>query len=255
MEIRAPAGMFRNRMMSCPLNLTGTRAIMAKRSRRTAGNIWNMRTQRRLLASDTNIPLQIERLNHRFKSHFRPIGDHPFPIQEAHTVLQTILAGKNVLLLGDAGIGKSGCVQALLDELDNEHIPYLAFSADQKVPQGTPEYYGEALGFRASPVLCLESQLASGQMGVLILDQLDSLRWATRSCEEALDVCGEMPRQVQALSCGGDRTVRVIWSAASLTTKTIWRCAGFAHRQPLNSLVSGSQSNCTHGTKNGWKLL
>ena len=28
--------------------------------------------QRRLLASDTNIPLQIERLNHRFKSHFYP---------------------------------------------------------------------------------------------------------------------------------------------------------------------------------------
>ena len=166
--------------------------------------------QRRLLASDTNIPLQIERLNHRFKSHFHPIGDHPFPIQEAHTVLQTILAGKNVLLLGDAGIGKSGCVQALLDELDNEHIPYLALSVDQKVPQGTPEYYGEALGFRASPVLCLESQLASGQMGVLILDQLDSLRWATRSCEEALGVCGEMLQQVQALSCGGDRTVRVI---------------------------------------------
>ena len=78
--------------------------------------------QRRLLASDTNIPLQIERLNHRFKSHFHPIGDHPFPIQEAHTVLQTILAGKNVLLLGGAGIGKSGCVQALLDELDNEHM-------------------------------------------------------------------------------------------------------------------------------------
>lgn len=166
--------------------------------------------QRRLLASDTNIPLQIERLNHRFKSHFHPIGDHPFPIQEAHTVLQTILAGKNVLLLGGAGIGKSGCVQALLDELDNEHIPYLALSVDQKVPQGTPEYYGEALGFRASPVLCLESQLASGQMGVLILDQLDSLRWATRSCEEALDVCGEMLRQVQALSCSGDRVVRVV---------------------------------------------
>ena len=125
-------------------------------------------------------------------------------------MLQTILAGKNVLLLGGAGIGKSGCVQALLDELDNEHIPYLALSADQKVPQGTPEYYGEALGFRASPVLCLESQLASGQMGVLILDQLDSLRWATRSCEEALDVCGEMLRQVQALSCSGDRVVRVV---------------------------------------------
>ena len=125
-------------------------------------------------------------------------------------MLQTILAGKNVLLLGGAGIGKSGCVQALLDELDNEHIPYLALSVDQKVPQGTPEYYGEALGFRASPVLCLESQLASGQMGVLILDQLDSLRWATRSCEEALDVCGEMLRQVQALSCSGDRVVRVV---------------------------------------------
>ena len=68
-------------------------------------------------------------------------------------MLQTILAGKNVLLLGDAGIGKSGCVQALLDELDNEHIPYLALSVDQKIPQGTPEYYGEDLGFRASPVL------------------------------------------------------------------------------------------------------
>lgn len=166
--------------------------------------------QRRLLAADTNIPLQIERLNHRFKAHFRPIGDHPFPIQEAHMALRAILTGKNVLLLGEAGIGKSGCVQALLAELDKRHIPYLALSVDQKVPQGTPEYYGEALGFKASPVLCLESQLASGQMGVLILDQLDSLRWATRSCEEALDVCGEMLRQVQALSYSGDRAVRVV---------------------------------------------
>ena len=86
------------------------------------------------LTENDNYGKTLERLNHRFKSHFRPIGDHPFPIQEAHTVLQTILAGKNVLLLGDAGIGKSGCVQALLDELDNEHIPYLALSVDQKIP-------------------------------------------------------------------------------------------------------------------------
>ena len=62
--------------------------------------------QRRLLAADTNIPLQIERLNHRFKAHFRPIGDHPFPIQEAHMALRAILTGKNVLLLGEAAVYK-----------------------------------------------------------------------------------------------------------------------------------------------------
>ena len=211
--------------------------------------------QRRLLASDTNIPLQIERLNHRFKSHFHPIGDHPFPIQEAHTVLQTILAGKNVLLLGGAGIGKSGCVQALLDELDNEHIPYLALSVDQKVPQGTPEYYGEALGFRASPVLCLESQLASGQMGVLILDQLDSLRWATRSCEEALDVCGEMLRQVQALSCSGDRVVRVVLVSRKFDYENDLALRRLCTLAIPSSPIPGNRSNCMHGTRNEWNFL
>ena len=93
-------------------------------------------------------------------------------------------------------------------------------------------------------------------MGVLILDQLDSLRWATRSCEEALGVCGEMLQQVQALSCGGDRTVRVILVSRKFDYENEFGAAQALHIwQPLNSLVSGSQSNCTHGTKNGWKLL
>ena len=192
--------------------------------------------QRRLLASDTNMPLQIERLNHRFRSRFHPIGNRIFPMQEAHRALQAVLEGSDVLLLGEAGVGKSGCVQALLDELDSAHIPYLALSVDQNVPRGTPEHYGEALGFRGSPVFCLESQLAGGQMGVLILDQLDSLRWATRSCEEALEVCGEMLQQVQALSRSGERTVRVVLVSRKFDYENDLAlrklCVPTAHEQP-----------------------
>jgi hypothetical protein len=93
-----------------------------------------------------------------------------------------------VLLHGKGGSGKSGVVFEFVQSLKARHIPYLALRADRDRPADSPHAYGEALGLPGAPSACLAA-LASGRTGVLILDQVDAIRWTAAHSAHAWDTC------------------------------------------------------------------
>jgi len=152
---------------------------------------------KRDLSNDGSIGPRINALNDEFKKSFRPIQNEAIPRAQTEKVFEHISSGYSVLLHGSAGSGKSGCIQELIVRLENEDIPYLAVKLDKRTPGISAEKYGkDVLDLPASPVYCL-SQLSAGGKAVLILDQLDALRWTARHSKTAIDVCWELINQAK----------------------------------------------------------
>ena len=110
-----------------------------------------------------------------------------YEIQESHLVI----------LHGKAGVGKSGCLQEVIDYLSDNGIIHLSVKLDKFIPSRSADQFGKELGFSQSPVYALAA-LAAGQPCVLILDQLDALRWTSVHSSTALEVCKELISQIVA---------------------------------------------------------
>lgn len=79
---------------------------------------------------------------------------------------------------------------------EGEDIPYIAIKLDRRIPHGNSEIWGQELGFSGSIVYALNT-ISKDKTAVLVLDQLDALRWTQANSSEALAVCMEMIRQVR----------------------------------------------------------
>lgn len=169
---------------------------------------------RRLGASDTELS-QIEVLNQHFRNGFLPIAGNLFQREETDSLLQHVQNGANVLLCGRAGAGKSGCIQDILQQLNEKGILYLGIRLDKHVPDGFADSYGKKLGLEQSPVYTLAG-LAAGKPCVLILDQLDSLRWTNRHSSAALDVCKEMILQASDLNRHENAHISIILASRTI---------------------------------------
>jgi hypothetical protein len=143
---------------------------------------------------------RINELNKEFEQSFVPIESGYIHRTGSDIIFSTVTEGKSVLLHGKAGTGKSGCVQALTKKLRETGIPYLALKLDKWTPENTCHKYGvDMLGLPGSPALCL-SRLAANGVGVLILDQLDAIRWTAQHTRTALEVCKELINQVNRIN-------------------------------------------------------
>lgn len=111
---------------------------------------------------------------------------------------------------GKAGSGKSGCILELLYQLKKDDIVHLALKLDRRTPDCTSEKYGESLGFPASPVFCLNA-VSKDREAVLVLDQLDAIRWTSNHSRTALEVCKEMIREVNNLNENRDKKIILIF--------------------------------------------
>lgn len=100
-----------------------------------------------------------------------------------------------VLLHGDAGKGKSGILYGITQKLKEQQVPFLPIRVDRYIPKDSAQHYGESLGLPDSPSLCIISQ-ALDRPSVLIIDQLDAIRWTSSHSSNAMEVCKEMMRQV-----------------------------------------------------------
>ncbi len=148
----------------------------------------------RSLQQDRRCLMHIQELNHIYKDRFQPINGVLFHRQETDRLLAQLEKGKSVILEGNVGSGKSGCIQELLERLTLSNIPYLALSLDRDKPERSPDQFGISLGLSDSPVAALH-RVSSGRICVLIFDQLDALRWTNYRTSTMLDVCKEMLRQ------------------------------------------------------------
>ena len=153
---------------------------------------------RKHLYGENNIT-KINSLNEIFLNSFHPINGKIIHRSETDKVLAEITNGNSVILHGKAGYGKSGCVYEIINKLMENGTLFLALNLAQEPPSTTSDKYGNELGLAQSPVYCLYN-IAAGKPCVLILDQLDALRWTSRHSGSALEVCKQLISEANNLN-------------------------------------------------------
>ena len=127
-------------------------------------------------------------------------------------IIRSIEDGHSVILHGMAGTGKSGCLEETILYLKQTGTLYLSVKLDKHVPRISADDYGQDLGLPESPVCCLAT-LAARKPCVLILDQLDALRWTSNHSSDALDVCKEFIQQAEAINRYSEGKISIVFAS------------------------------------------
>lgn len=151
------------------------------------------------ISRDERILPKIQALNKYQWGDFSPTNGTFIHRTATEQAIEALKAGHSIIIHGKAGSGKSGCVEEIVQNLKKEDILYLAIKLDKQTPTETADAFGKALGLLQSPVISLYA-FAAGKPCVLILDQLDSLRWTSGHSGPALDVCKEMIAQAERIN-------------------------------------------------------
>jgi hypothetical protein len=126
------------------------------------------------------------------------IGGTLLPRDEVPRLLEKVMAthGPRIHCVhGRAGLGKSSVLYGLICQLTEKDIPFLPLRFDTHPPRDNPRLYGERVGLPGSPVRCL-ADWAVGRRCVLILDQLDALRWTPQHEPSAVPVFRRLINEV-----------------------------------------------------------
>jgi hypothetical protein len=164
------------------------------------------------LAYDNRIAPAIEERQHEFVDWLQPklIRHDLIPRDETQRLRASLEHDCIAVVHGSAGTGKSGVLLELVKELTSTGIVCLPISLDQLHPENTTREFGAALGLPDSPALCLDAA-AGTRPSVLIIDQLDALRWTAAHSHNALAVCRTLAREVQTLRLRG-RQISLVFS-------------------------------------------
>lgn len=158
----------------------------------------------RRLAHDTRVLPAVQGLQARFAKSISDdlIAGKLICREETQKVLESIKESSVIALHGGHGQGKSGVLYELTEKFKENDIAYLPVRLDRQEPKNTPRQFGADLELPESPVLCLEA-MAGDRPAVLILDQLDAIRWTSRHSLGALEVCKALVREVRSFrTCG-----------------------------------------------------
>jgi hypothetical protein len=189
----------------------GTLAEFAQSSIRKSISALDIRTHLtqsglypRDLTHDERVAPAVERLGRAFEDSIRPIliSRELIPRDETQAILESLDKTRIVILHGASGLGKSSILYELTQKLKLLQRPYIAVRLDRQQPRNTAKQFGKELGLPASPVLCLAS-LIKQQGGVLIVDQLDALRWTSSHSPNSLSVCNSMIQEIQQIEAAG----------------------------------------------------
>jgi len=138
----------------------------------------------RLMDGDKRVIPQINAINQEYRASFKPLQEGLIHRSEFEKCVDAIKNEQALIISGNAGYGKSGCTEAILDYCEMETMPYIALKLDRKIPHKNCETWGRELGFPGSISYTLHS-LSKNKQGVIILDQLDALRWTQANSSEA----------------------------------------------------------------------
>ena len=171
----------------------------------TPHDIWNHLKSRgfsrRHWDKDHHVLTAVQEANQRYLTLLRDqaIGSTVLPRQETQVVqvrLKQSIGKAGVLVTGEAGVGKSGVMLQVVEELLNVATPLVAFRADRLEPTQLPDIVGEQIGLPGSPANVLAA-VAQGKYCVLVIDQLDALSLASGQNTEFFDCIDEIVRQAQ----------------------------------------------------------
>ncbi|HVT17764.1 MAG TPA: hypothetical protein VHQ90_16500 [Thermoanaerobaculia bacterium] len=203
------------------------------------------------LRGDSHVPAAIEKLRQSFEHSLDGLllGGKLLPRLETRELLGLLddPAGPRVVLLhGPAGIGKSDVELELTWTLAARGTPFLAVRLDSQRPAGSVSKYSrDVLELPAGePAYCLAA-LAGGRPAILLIDQLDALRWTSGHSAEALRVCKEIVQGALAVE-----SIRVVLACRTFDldsdpTLKAWereltgRSPGLAKRVEVKLLSAG----------------
>ncbi|MEM7556133.1 MAG: hypothetical protein AAF378_18935 [Cyanobacteria bacterium P01_A01_bin.84] len=174
----------------------------------TTHDIWDYllrerRYCRRQWGKDPNVLAAVDSVNNSYVSSLcnnRTVAGDIIPRDEAQAAFEQLIEQKqSTLLLGEAGVGKSGVMLQVVEKLKNKGFPIIAFRIDRLEPTILPDNIGQQLGLPASPAIVL-ANIAQNRDCVLIIDQLDAVSLASGRNPDFFDCIVEIIKQAQAHS-------------------------------------------------------
>lgn len=163
-------------------------------------DIANNGFDRRLAPEDHRVAPIIERMADSFVESIKPflISNKIIPRPETQEVLNALDDAGIVLIKAEAGMGKSAALLEIHNEIQSRGGVSIPIRLDRNKPESNADYFGKGLGFPYSPIYCL-AKFAPHQKCVVLLDQLDAVRWTASHSNNALDVFKELVKQVLRL--------------------------------------------------------
>jgi hypothetical protein len=165
------------------------------------------------LVGDTRVAEQVEKLRQHFRESLQPslIQSSLVPRPEAVAAFEYLAgptAGGLVVVHGRAGSGKSCVLLQLINLLELAQVPYLPLRLDRRAPRTSSRQYGiDGCGLPESPAVVLHA-LHPGRRVVLVVDQLDAIRWTAahasapwEACQEVIDDALRLPNVAVVVAC------------------------------------------------------
>ena len=168
---------------------------------------------------DESVWQRVQILNDTHWEKYSPINGMLLPRTAATAAIQHLLSGTSVILHGRAGSGKSGCVEIISNYLKENNVLFLRLKLDKSIPNISSTQYGRDLGLPDSPVRCLQ-KIAGGKECVLILDQLDALRWTSTHSPTAFAVCKELISEAQVANKDHGARITIMFVTRSFDYKS-----------------------------------
>lgn len=174
--------------------------------------------EERNLEHDSRIMPTVTALNQEYSTSFKTLREGLIPRSEFETCIHHVENETCFIISGSAGCGKSGCTEAIIRHCQDKEIPYLAIKLDRKMPKINSAEWEKQLGFPCSVASVLDA-IAKSTPAVLILDQLDALRWTQANSYEAVSVCMQLIKKVENLNRSRSHKIVMIFVCRSYDLK------------------------------------
>jgi hypothetical protein len=133
---------------------------------------------------------------------------------------------------GGGGQGKSCVLYELTALLACDGIPFLPLRFDVYPPRSSTRAYGQLLEFPESPVKCLHA-VTGNRLGVLLIDQLDALRWTPQHDPSAWAVFERLVTEAMQLST----TIHVVVACRSFDLENDPQIRPWREQEKVRSLL------------------
>lgn len=154
----------------------------------------------KVLEADERITPIIKNLSTNFEQSIKPflIANTHIHRPELNELILSTKQNAITLLTAEAGMGKSALLLELKEELESHGVIVVPLRLDRCKLEASADSFGQSLGFSHTPTYSLAKFAGSNRI-VLLLDQLDAIRWTAAHSDNALHVCQEIVRQVITL--------------------------------------------------------
>ncbi|MCI8862816.1 MAG: hypothetical protein HFI20_10090 [Lachnospiraceae bacterium] len=186
----------------------------------------------RLRDNDDRIVPRVNEINQEYRETFKPLQEGLIERKEFGRCIELIENEKSFIICGSAGYGKSGCTEAILNYCERKRMPYIAIKLDRRIPKANCERWGQELGLPSSAAYAIHC-ISKNEKAVIVLDQLDALRWTQANSSEAISICMELIRQVKYLN--REREKKIIMAF-------VCRTYDFKNDNSINSLFKKEEA-------------